>query len=98
MQDKPLPGDLEAKIKQRRDNIQTFTSERSMIEAFISRLYLLDPDLLVSHNLCGGVFELLLARIQYLKISHWSRIGRLKKANIPTKKFDANSAAFGGAS
>lgn len=53
-----------------------------------------DPDLLIAHNLCGGVFDLLLSRIQYLKINHWSRIGRLKKQSIPSKKFD--QAGYGG--
>ena len=50
-----------------------------MIEAFINKVTMIDPDLLIAHNLTGGPFELLLSRIQYLKISHWSRIGRLKK-------------------
>jgi hypothetical protein len=34
-----------------------------MLEAFISKLYLVDPDLLIAHNLCGGMLEVLLARI-----------------------------------
>lgn len=55
---------------------------------------MIDPDLLIAHNLCGGLFELLLSRMQYLKISHWSRIGRLKKQTIPTKKFD--QGGYGG--
>ena len=67
-----------------------------MIEAFISKMMNVDPDLLVAHNLTGGLFELLLSRIQYLKISHWSRIGRIKKQNIPTKKFDSGSGNYGG--
>lgn len=50
-----------------------------MIEAFIAKVFIVDPDLVVAHNLCGGMFDLLLARIQYLKVNHWSRIGRLKK-------------------
>jgi DNA polymerase alpha subunit A len=61
-----------------------------MIDAFINRLTMVDPDLLIAHNLTGGMFELLLSRIQYLKINHWSRIGRLKKQNMPVKKFDTS--------
>lgn len=64
-----------------------------MLEAFISKLFLIDPDLLIAHNLCGGMFEILLARIQFLKISHWSRIGRLKRTQIPNRKADGG---FGG--
>jgi DNA polymerase alpha subunit A len=64
-----------------------------MLEAFISKLYLVDPDLLIAHNLCGGMLEVLLARIQFLKISHWSRIGRFKRTQIPNRKVDGG---FGG--
>jgi len=54
-----------------------------MLETFISKLHLIDPDLLVSHNLCGSVIEVLLARISYLRINHWSRLGRMKRAQMP---------------
>jgi DNA polymerase elongation subunit (family B) len=60
---KPMPYDFEQKLKQRKENIQYFQNERQMIEAFISKVFLIDPDLLVAHNLCGGMFDLLLARI-----------------------------------
>lgn len=57
---------------------------------------MVDPDLLIAHNLCGGLFELLLSRIQFLKVNHWSRIGRMKKNNIPNKKFDSAGGGYGG--
>ena len=61
-----------------------------MLETFINKLHLIDPDLLVSHNLCGSVIEILLARISYLRINHWSRLGRMKRAQMPQRKFDAS--------
>ena len=67
-----------------------------MIDAFIGKVFLVDPDIFVAHNLCGGMFDLLLARIQHHKINHWSRIGRFKKVNIPNKKFDTGGANYGG--
>jgi DNA polymerase alpha subunit A len=64
-----------------------------MLETLIHKIYQFDPDLLVAHNLCGSTIEVLLARIQFLRISHWSRIGRLKRSSMPTRKADnlANS-------
>lgn len=59
-----------------------------MLETFIARLFQVDPDLIVSHNLCGSTIEILLARIQQLKIAHWSRIGRLKRNSLPNRKAD----------
>ena len=92
---KPMPFDFEKQLRLRKD-LQYFSSEKQMIEAFVSRITMVDPDLLVAHNLCGGLFELLLSRIQYLKISHWSRIGRMKKQTIPNKKFDSGAGGYGG--
>ena len=66
-----------------------------MIEAFIGKLAMIDPDLIIAHNLCGGLFELLLARMSHFHVNHWSRIGRLKKNNMPTKRFDSGGS-YGG--
>jgi len=86
---------LDGKLRQKKDtNIAVFTNEKSMLEMFINKMHLIDPDLLVAHNLCGGVFEVLLARIAMLRVQHWSRIGRLRKNTMPTRKMDS----YGGAS
>ena len=60
-----------------------------MLETFIHRLHQIDPDLIVAHNLCGSTIEILLARISMLRISHWSRIGRLKRSQMPSRKQDS---------
>lgn len=57
-----------------------------MLDAFVAKIYQIDPDLMIAHNLCGGMFDLLLARMSIHKPAHWSRIGRLKKNAIPSKK------------
>lgn len=58
------------------------------MEALIARIHLVDPDVLLSHNLCGSVFEILMARMQFLNVPHWSRIGRLKKNQFPSRKLE----------
>lgn len=71
---------MEKQVRLKKDaNIQIFSSEREMLEVFITRLFKADPDLLIAHNLCGSIIEILLARIQHLKINHWSRIGKMKR-------------------
>ena len=65
-----------------------------MLETFIAKLYQVDPDLVVSHNLCGSTIEILLARIQLLKISRWSSIGRLKRSSLPNRKIDAAASSW----
>jgi DNA polymerase alpha subunit A len=59
--------------------ITSFQTERQLLEALIARIHLIDPDVLLAHNLCGSVLEILLARVNFYNVPHWSRIGRLKK-------------------
>ena len=92
---KPWPFDFTQKLKQQKDsNVSMFTTERQLIEAFIAKVYQIDPDVLLGHNLCGSMFELLVARMSNLNIPHWSRIGRLKKNSIPHKR--GNEAGYSG--
>jgi len=53
-----------------------------------------DPDVIVGHDIVGYDMDLLLHRIAMSKISHWSKIGRLKRATVP--KFGARSGAAAG--
>jgi DNA polymerase alpha subunit A len=91
----PLPADLNDQIKRYAgSNIKAFDTEKGMLEAFINKIHLIDPDMIVAHNLCGGLFETFLARVNTLHISHWSRIGRFKRTQIPRSRDGGNS--FGG--
>jgi DNA polymerase alpha subunit A len=67
-----------------------------MLEVFIQRLSNIDPDMIVAHNLCGGMFDIILARIGYLKIKHWSKVGRFRRSQIPNKKVDTMGSSYGG--
>lgn len=58
----PLPYDTQQKAKSNK-TLTVYQNEKTMIETFIHRLHQIDPDLLVAHNLCGSVIEVLLARI-----------------------------------
>ena len=86
---KPWPFDIQQRLKAKTDSkVSLFENERQLLEAFVAKVYQCDPDVLLSHNLCGSVFEIIMARIQFYNIPHWSRIGRLKKKNFPGRKAD----------
>jgi len=53
-----------------------------------------DPDVIVGHDVVGYDMDVLLHRIAATKISHWSKIGRLKRATVP--KFGARTGAAAG--
>ena len=78
----PFPPDFKARARSEK-NVSIFDTERQMLENFINKLHQFDPDLLIAHNLCGSVIEVLLNRINMLRIQHWSRIGRMKRSSMP---------------
>lgn len=80
----PWPFDLNQRLKDKKNStIQSFVSERQLLEALVAKIHLIDPDVMLAHNLCGSVLEILLARIHFYNVPHWSRIGRLKKNQFP---------------
>jgi DNA polymerase alpha subunit A len=92
-----FPVDLNSQImklnKDLPSNRQKFficTNERALLGLFISRLGVLDPDALLSHDLHGFGVELLMNRMRACKVAGWSKLGRLKKSNMPqsTGKLD----------
>jgi DNA polymerase alpha subunit A len=65
-----------------------------LLDNFINKLHVIDPDLLIAHNLCGNVIEVLLNRISMMKINHWSRIGRMKRNTMPQRKNDGSASSW----
>ena len=49
----------------------------------LSKIQSLDVDILVGHDLFGFNLDILLNRCNVHKIPHWSRLGRLKRTNMP---------------
>lgn len=65
-------------------------NENALINQFINKVGNFDPDIIVGHNLYNGHLELILNRISRLKITNWSKIGRLKREALP-KFLQSNS-------
>lgn len=94
---KAWPYDLQQRLKQDSAcrSLQVFNNEKQLVEALIARLFKIDPDVLVAHGLCGSVFEIILSRIQHLKVPHWSRIGRFKRQNVPNRRAEQGGYSGG---
>lgn len=88
-----LPNDLQKVIKDNKHQVQCFQNEKALLEFFIGKIKLADPDLMVCHGLTNGIFDILLHRIQTLKIAHWSRLGRFKRSQFP-KSGNSNGGFF----
>jgi len=77
------PSDLQAQAKNANFPVETFLNERMLLSRFFSRIKQEDPDVLVSHNLFGWEFDVLLNRASVNKVGDWSVLGRLRKSTMP---------------
>lgn len=64
-------------------NVEVSPSERAMLGYFLAKLHRVDPDLIVGHNLTGFGFEVLQHRLGACQVPQWSRVGRLKRKDMP---------------
>ena len=90
----PFPYKFVDDIKNMKTPVSHFNNEKAMLEFFISKVAKLDPDLIVAHGLCSGMFDTLIDRIDKHKVNLWSRIGRFKKNLIP--KSGKKDVSYGG--
>lgn len=63
-------------------NLEKFTSERELLSFFLAKFHKIDPDLIVGHDIYGFDIGTLIHRLVVNKIMHWSRLGRLRRANV----------------
>jgi DNA polymerase alpha subunit A len=78
-----FPIGFEAEAKKHRGTIKLERQEQSMLSYFLSQLQVVDPDVLVGHQLEGVDYSILLSRLKDKKIGLWHRIGRMKRNDWP---------------
>ena len=60
--------------------IDKMDGERQLLNFVCTKIYKIDPDVIIGHDICGFDLEVLLHRSIVNKIPHWSRFGRLKRS------------------
>ncbi|KAJ8794650.1 hypothetical protein J1605_003121 [Eschrichtius robustus] len=63
--------------------VEVAATERTLLGFFLAKIHKIDPDIIVGHNIYGFELEVLLQRINVCKVPYWSKIGRLKRSNMP---------------
>jgi len=43
----------------------------------------MDPDVIIGHEFLGVSLDILLHRMKFLKVNHWSRLGRFRRSKWP---------------
>ncbi|XP_061211120.1 DNA polymerase alpha catalytic subunit isoform X4 [Neopsephotus bourkii] len=78
-----FPYDFKEVIKRKNAKIEIAATERTLLGFFLAKIHKIDPDVVVGHNIYGFDLEVLLQRINVCKVPHWSKIGRLRRSNMP---------------
>ena len=74
------------KIRRSFPNLELVANEKGLLDAFVQKIQLYDPDILVSHDLYGEVMEVILQRMQKLGFTNWHRMGRMTSLGKPIPK------------
>ncbi|RBR01602.1 hypothetical protein VDGD_06652 [Verticillium dahliae] len=81
-----FPGGFEKLAKDRSSKglIKTFKQESEILMFFLAQLDIVDPDVILGHQLEGVDYSVLLNRIHEKKTPQWSRLGRLRRTLWPS--------------
>jgi len=66
--------------------VERTESERALLNLFLARMNKIDPDIVVGHDIASYDLDILLHRFSQNKVQNWSRLGRLRRTNIPQSK------------
>uniref|UniRef100_A0A3Q3JG07 DNA polymerase n=1 Tax=Monopterus albus TaxID=43700 RepID=A0A3Q3JG07_MONAL len=78
-----FPYDFQDAVRKKNGKVEIAATERTLLGFFLAKMHKIDPDVLVGHDIFGFDLEVLLQRINTCKVPHWSKIGRLRRANMP---------------
>ncbi|XP_034428633.1 DNA polymerase alpha catalytic subunit isoform X1 [Hippoglossus hippoglossus] len=78
-----FPYDFKEAIRKKNGKVEIAATERTLLGFFLAKMHKIDPDVLVGHDIFGFDLEVLLQRINVCKVPHWSKIGRLRRSNMP---------------
>uniref|UniRef100_A0AAX7VEK1 DNA-directed DNA polymerase n=1 Tax=Astatotilapia calliptera TaxID=8154 RepID=A0AAX7VEK1_ASTCA len=78
-----FPYDFNEAVRKKNGKVEIASTERTLLGFFLAKMHKIDPDVLVGHDIFGFDLEVLLQRINVCKVPHWSKIGRLRRSNMP---------------
>ncbi|KAN0030437.1 hypothetical protein ACTA71_006772 [Dictyostelium dimigraforme] len=65
-----------------KQNVTICTTERNLLSFFCETVLNADPDVFAGHNIIGYDIEVILDRLEKLKVMEWAFIGRLKRSSF----------------
>ncbi|RDW89554.1 DNA polymerase-2 [Coleophoma cylindrospora] len=90
----PIGFEGEVRSRAKGGLIKLAKTEQEILSFFLARLDLVDPDVLVGHQLEGVDYSILLNRLQAKKTPQWSRIGRMRRSQWPSSMGKTGGSFF----
>ncbi|XP_035271225.1 DNA polymerase alpha catalytic subunit isoform X1 [Anguilla anguilla] len=78
-----FPYDFKEAVRRKNVKVEIAGTERMLLGFFLAKMHKIDPDVVVGHDIYGFDLDVLLQRISTCKVPHWSKLGRLRRANMP---------------
>lgn len=78
-----FPYDFRDVIKKKQVDVEIAPTERMILGFFLAKVQKIDPDVIIGHNIHDFDMDVILHRIVACKVPNWSRIGRLRRSNMP---------------
>ena len=66
--------------------VEKAESERALLNFLLAKVNKIDPDVIVGHDVATFDLDVLLHRFSVNKVDNWSRLGRLRRTNMPQSK------------
>jgi len=85
-QGQAFPIGFESLTKDKKRNkglIKTMRQEQDMLSFFLAQINVVDPDVIMGHQLEGVDYSILLNRLHEKKVHQWSLLGRLRRSQWP---------------
>ncbi|KAK4226078.1 putative DNA polymerase alpha catalytic subunit [Podospora fimiseda] len=91
-----FPIGFETLAKERRRGLlKLMKQESEMLAFFLAQVDVVDPDVILGHQLEGVDYSILLDRLHEKKTHQWSRLGRLRRAQWPSSIGKVGGNVFG---
>jgi DNA polymerase Pol2 len=82
-----FPRDIDEAIASGMPELRRETNERALLSRLLAQIGQWDPDVIVGHNVWGYDMEVILSRCLELKVTSWSRVGRRRRTELPSKAY-----------
>lgn len=80
-----FPRDFDTVVREKMPQLRRMPNERALLSLLVNQIGTWDPDVLVGHNAWGHDIQVLLSRCVEHKIKFWSKLGRNRKIELPSK-------------